>query len=213
MIPGPAGMAAAPNPQVLYDSFALPVARLCRRMIRDREAAQDAAQEVWFQLMKSLPSFSGRSSIGTWVWTVARRTIWCHIRREKVYSIRFMEDRRAWIQLECDECLTAILHCVHNQDRFIYLMRTLAHLGFAQIGEVLGLQEAAARQSYNRARRKIGNFLSSQCLLYNPDGNCRCRMKAPIKKNYKASEYRKVRELSRRIMFMEAAETFNPPKE
>jgi RNA polymerase sigma-70 factor (ECF subfamily) len=222
-----------PDPELIYRQYAQSVSRLCGRMIRNRETARDTAQEIWFEILKSLPDWTGRSSIGTWVWTIAHRTVWKHLRREKVYSTRFMaelfavreadgldemdripvEDRQAWIRLECDECLTGILHCVQNDDRFIYLLRTLARLGFGEIAAVMESNETTVRQSHNRARRKLNHFLNAQCLLYNPDGQCRCKMKAPIKAVEKSAEYRKVRELSKRILFMEAAESFHPPKE
>lgn len=224
---------ARPDPETIYREFAQPVSRLCRRMIRNAETARDAAQEIWYAILESLPGFDGRSSPGAWIWTIARRTIWRHLKREKVYSTRFLaelfavraddgldemdripvEDRQAWIRLECDECLTGIMHCVGNEDRFVYLLRTLARLPFAEIAAVLEREEAAVRQSHGRTRRKLARFLGGQCLLYNPEGTCRCRMKAPIERLDRNGEFLRVRELSRRILFLEAAESFHPPKE
>jgi len=223
----------APSLEAIHRDYGERVSRLCRRMIRDQEAARDAAQEVWLELVRSLPGYDGRSAFSTWLWTVAQRTVWRHLNKEKVYSTRFLrelfalregdgleemsriavEDRMAWVRLQCDECLTGILHCVQNEERFIYLLRTLGRLSFAEIADVVGKGEATVRQSHSRAARKLRNFLDSECMLYNPKGRCRCRMKKPILAVDRKGEAKRVRELSRRILFMEAAESFHPPRE
>jgi len=217
----------------IHAEFEVPVSRLCRRMIRDREAARDAAQQVWLEITRSLPSFDGRSRLSTWVWTVARRTVSRQASKEKTYSTRFLheffvlredegmpelervpvEDRVAWARLQCDECLTGILHCLGNEDRFIYLLRVLGGLSFAEIAEIVECEEPAARQAYSRGSRKLSRFLSGNCALYNPDGDCRCKLKAPLRSLESSLDYRRVRELSKRMLFLEAAESFHPPKE
>jgi len=214
----------------VYREFALPVSRLCRRMIRNKAFAEDAAQEAWCEIVRSLPSFEGRSKLSTWVWTVARRAIFRHVKKEKTYSARFLrelfamnehdgldeldripvEDRMIWVRLQCSECLTAILHCVPNDDRFVYLLRRLANLPYAEIAEAVGASEAAVRQTCSRSMRKIGRFLSGECLLYNPEGTCRCKMRDPIRHVDETGEYRRVRELGRKMLFLDAADGWYP---
>lgn len=217
-----------PEPAEVYERYAGMVARLCRRMIRNRIAAEDAAQEAWCAILGALPSFEGRSSLSTWLWTVARRSIMRHAEREKGYSTRFLrelfalnehdgldemdrvavEDRLAWAKLQCSECLTAILHCVPNDARFLYLLRRLAGLRFSEIARVTGTSEAAARQSFSRSARRIERFLSGECTLYNPRGACRCKMREPIIRADETGEYARLREAGRRLLFLDAADSW-----
>lgn len=222
-----------PALEEIYKTYAGPVSRLCSRLLRSREAARDAAQEVWIEIMRSLPSFEGRSSFSTWLWTVARRTAFRHLKKEKTYSTRFLgelfslraddgmdemeriptEDRSAWVRLQCDECLTAILHCLGNDDRFIYLLRTLARLSYLEIASVVEMEEATVRQRHSRNLRKLGRFLNAECMLYNPAGKCRCKLASPIRAVDCEGEYLRVRELSRRLLFINAADSYHPPKD
>jgi len=224
---------AKPTLEELHRDFQVPVSRLCRRMIQDGESARDAAQEVWLEIVRSLPAFEGRSKASTWVWTVARRTIMRHRRREKTYSTRFLgelfslrdedglgelervpvEDRRAWIRLQCDDCLSGVMHCLGEEDRFVYLLRCLGALPYAEIAEVLEREEAAVRKSFSRSSARIRRFLSGHCVLYNPGGDCRCKLREPLHRADAEGEYRKVAELARRMTFLEAAESLHPPKE
>lgn len=219
-----AEMTVPPAPEEIYRDYGVMVSRLCRRMIRNRQLAEDAAQEAWIEILKALPGFEGRSKVSTWVWSITRRAVLRRAEREKLYSTRFLreffamneddgldemdripvEDRSAWVRLQCSECLTAIMHCVGNEDRFVYLLRRLARMPFAEIAEASGLSDAAARQVYSRANRKIGRFLSGECTLYNPKGSCRCKMREPIRETDHAGAYRKVRDLSRRILFLDS---------
>jgi hypothetical protein len=40
--------------QLVYDYGSM-VSAICRRMMQDEEAAREAAQEIWLEVMKSLP--------------------------------------------------------------------------------------------------------------------------------------------------------------
>ena len=188
------------SPDNIAREYGESVSALCRRMIQDSDKARDAAQEVWYEILKSLSSFRGDSQLSTWIYSIAKRTIYRYIQKEKRYSARFLAelfslkendgipemeeipvaDRKAWVMEQCSDCLTAILHCLDNESRFIYLVRSLSPLSYKEIGEIFGKEETAVRQIFSRSARKINLFLNNQCTLYNPDGNCRCKIKAPL---------------------------------
>src|SRR5579864_4267902 len=48
------------------------VLRICYRILRDIQDAEDAAQEAFFNAFKGLDRFDGRSSLSTWLNRVAR---------------------------------------------------------------------------------------------------------------------------------------------
>ena len=48
---------------------------LSNRMVFNKEIAQEAAQEVWVELLRSLPSFKGESKLSTWIYSIAKRVI------------------------------------------------------------------------------------------------------------------------------------------
>ena len=51
------------------------ISTIAHRMIQNKEIACEAAQEVWYELCKSISSFKGDSEFSTWIYTIARRTI------------------------------------------------------------------------------------------------------------------------------------------
>lgn len=199
----------------LVDTYGRMVSGLCRRMISDRESARDAAQEVWLAVIEGLPLFRGDAKISTWIFSIARHVATRRARVERLYSTKVMSgyfdegqvgppcsqevERRSWIRERCDDCLTGILHCLSVESRMAYLLRDLAELPYSDIAGIMHRDERSLRQSVTRSRRKLGNFLSNRCVLYNPDGDCACRMKVAVRKEDLAAEYRRLRQDMARV--------------
>lgn len=50
----------------IVEHYGTMVATIAHRMIQNREIAKEAAQEVWYEVFKSLPSFNADSELSTW---------------------------------------------------------------------------------------------------------------------------------------------------
>jgi len=51
--------------------------------LRDREAAEDVAQEVFIKVWKALPQFDERATVSTWIYTITRNTSFSAIRARR----------------------------------------------------------------------------------------------------------------------------------
>ncbi len=214
-----AGIAEATlSPETLVTQYGRLVDAVCHRMIRDPEAARDAAQEAWAQVLKSLPSFRGRAKLSTWIFTIVRRAA----RREQVYSTRFLREhfhgdtipapsedphmRGVWVRQMCDQCLTGILHCLDADARLAYVLREIAELGYPDLARVLGRDEQATRQVVSRARGRLRRFLNSECGLQDA-GACRCRMRPWVQEADLPAQYEKLRTVVHRARVYKESET------
>lgn len=117
------------------------VASICRRMIQNRETAEDAVQEVWLEVNKSLKTFRGEAKVTTWLYTITSRVVMKLARDERKYSTRFLRnyfhgddiavsvyedfDKQLWVKEMCDKCLTGTLHCLDNEARLAYILRDI----------------------------------------------------------------------------------------
>ena len=200
---------------------------LSNRMISGRENARDAAQEVWAEVIKSLSSFRGESSLSTWIYTIAKRVIGKHAANERLYSTVFLRDylhgadrelpeaepdRELWIKEECDRCLTWLFHCLTNDARMIYIFRDIIGLPYAETARIMGKDERETRKSLSRSRKKLRNFLNSECRIFNPDSECKCRMNTLLDSISLPEEYRRIRNVGRRISIYRQAEKILPAK-
>jgi RNA polymerase sigma-70 factor (ECF subfamily) len=51
------------------------VYRYCREALRDRALAEDVQQQVFIAAFRDLPRFSGRSTVRTWLFAIARHRV------------------------------------------------------------------------------------------------------------------------------------------
>jgi RNA polymerase sigma-70 factor (ECF subfamily) len=219
---------AALSTAELIENYGRLVTSICRRMFRDEESARDAAQEVWLEVVRSLPSFRGDSKLSTWIYTIAYRVAMHHARRERTYSTRFLSDffrdgewelpdqkdfdKAVWVKQMCDRCLTGILHCLDNEARMAYIFRDVAGLSYEEIAGILGREPAAVRQLISRSRRKLRHFLEDECALHKPAGKCACRMKRWVMEVDLPREYAKLRTMAGRVNVFRESETVMPPR-
>lgn len=176
----------------LVDQFGFKISGLAHRMLKNNDLAKDATQEVWIEILKSIDSFKGNSSISTWVYTIAKRTILRYARSERIYSEHeinwycdfstieyngYDDDKRQWVKERCDESLTAFCHCLNNDSRLIFLFHDISELSYSQISIIMEIEEDNVRKILSRSRAKIKNFVSRNCIIFGENSNCKCRIK------------------------------------
>ena len=54
---------------------------LCFSMVHDTSLAEDLTQDVLLRIWKALPTFNGRASLSTWIYTITRNTCLTEIKR------------------------------------------------------------------------------------------------------------------------------------
>lgn len=204
------------------------VSVLAKRMISRKEIAEEAAQEVWLGVIKSLPSYRQESKISTWIYTIAKRVISKYALKENNYSTEFLHDyitgddreipvdidmcKELWIKEECDRCLTGLFHCLSNETRMIYLFRDVMELPFEEIAKIMDKDEPTVRKALSRSRTKLRNFLNMNCRIFNPNSECKCKMNTLLENIDLPNEYQRIRDIGKFISIFRQAEQILPTK-
>ena len=203
--------------EFLIENYGGMVASICKRMIQNKETAEDAAQDVWLEVDKSLSSFRSESKISTWLYSIASRVVLKRAKEERQYSIRFLSnyfhgddievpdhvdfDKKLWVREMCDKCLTGTLHCLSNESRLAYILRDINLIPYSEIAEILELEEAAVRKMISRSRSKLRSFLNDECILKKDDSKCKCRVSKRVKEVNLQEEYKKLAKTVSKISF------------
>ena len=221
---------APPQPSAVVEQYGRLVSSICWRMTQDKDAAREAAQEVWLAVLEGLPRFRGESALSTWIYTIARRVVGRYAQAQQTYSVRFLSaayeapgelappdipdlDHDLWVREMCDQCVSGMLHCLEPDMRLAYLLREVAELDYDDVALVLEVEPDAARQMASRARRKLNRFMSGHCALANPTGPCRCRMRRRVEGIDLPAEFARLRETARRARVIKESEQVLPPKD
>jgi RNA polymerase sigma-70 factor (ECF subfamily) len=142
------------------------VFRLAYSILRDRAAAEDAAQETFVRVWKALPGFDGRASLGTWIYAIARNTSLMELRRRR-HSVSFddpdsVEAQQAAASIatgpaadpERDNLLRLLETLPRNQQEAVRLFY-LEDRSYEAVAEQLGMPLGTVKNLLHRARKRL----------------------------------------------------------
>ena len=142
------------------------------------EDADDLVQEALMQLYKSMGSFKGACSIGTWIYRITTnvcqdylrkksRRSWRHLfsldwlsseTNKEVPSLDFEPSERAEIRDDLDKLRMAIAELPPEQ-RAVLVLHDLEQLTYQEVADVLGIVVGTVKSRLFYARRKVRSML------------------------------------------------------
>lgn len=137
---------------------------------RNREAADDLAQEVFLKAYLALPRFHGKSEFGTWLYRISVNHIKDFLRRkgrakevslDKVREISFSDKGRsetAERETEAEARRTLVQRLVQTlpeKYRIILTLRDIQGLAYEDISRILRLSPGTVDSRLFRARRLL----------------------------------------------------------
>ena len=216
-----------PDLEKIVEQYGTMISSISHRMIQNKEVAKEAAQEVWYEIIRSIGSCKGQSELSTWIYTRCKRTILRYARNERIATMNELKefrdlpaidpaeqdrDEHEWIKKCCDWCLTAQLHCLTNDARLIFIFKINLNLSHKQISEIMGMTEDNIRQISSRSINKITHFMDDTCPLYNPQGTCKCRICKQVNSLNLEKEYTAIKKIIRLVDVYQRLEKELPRK-
>ena len=136
----------------------------CHRMLGSAHDAEDALQEALLRAWKALPNFEGRSSLRSWLYTIATNTSLDAMKRrpnrivpiDQVHAADPHEGPAARYETResLERALGAARDLPRNQ-RTVLVMREMLGLSARETAEALGTSVAAVNSALQRARAAI----------------------------------------------------------
>jgi RNA polymerase sigma-70 factor (ECF subfamily) len=155
---------------ILMRQQAPKVVGLATRLLGDRQAAEDLAQEAFLRLHRALPGFRGESSIGTWLYRTTTRLAIDHLRRERLrrrlFFFRASDDDpdpldtvsdprsdpgRDLHAREAMQRLRRGLKKLSARQRTVFVLRHHEGLPLQEIAGLLGLETGTVKVHLHRA--------------------------------------------------------------
>lgn len=142
------------------------VFRLAYSILKDRAAAEDAAQEAFVRVWKALPGFDGRAALGTWIYAITRNTCLMELRRRRpMVSLDdpdSSEAERATAAIatspaadpERDNLIRLLETLPRNQQEAVRLFY-LEDRSYENVAEQLGMPLGTVKNLLHRARKRL----------------------------------------------------------
>lgn len=156
--------------EVLVRRHLRDVYEVALRVLGDRDAAEDAAQDTFVNVLRALPRFRGESSFRTWLIRIALNTARSWGRKKS----RRRESPLALVEeVASDEADVATRTIQHNEaerieralirlpekQRLAVTLR-LQGLSYAEVGALCGSSEGAARVNYHLGIKRLREIMS-----------------------------------------------------
>ena len=152
----------------IYRQYSGTVTAYLLRLCKSRELAEELTQETFFRAVQSIDRFDGRSSITTWLCSIARHLYYDSLRRKKP-AVPLPEDlpsREDFTEqvLSREQVMVAHerLHMLEEPYREVFTLKTFCDLSHPQIASLFGKSEAWSRVTYYRARQMLQEALKEK---------------------------------------------------
>ena len=160
---------------VLVERYKDLIYTLAMRMMKNREEAEEVAQDAFIKVYKSLNKFKGDSKFSTWIYRVAYNTCLDRLKKNKraqrtVTIDEYTEHQvktidNALDKLEEAEKHETIQECIEllpSDDSFLLTLYYFEELSLEEIGKIVGLKPNNVKVKLFRSRKKLATILKQR---------------------------------------------------
>lgn len=146
----------------IYRKYAQTVYKFLLVQTNNRDLAEELTQETFFQAVKSIHKYKGKSSMGTWLCGIAKN-LWHEYLRKNRQHEQFDEtltnpissvENHYFVEWDNVQVLK-LLHKLNEPMREVMYLRLIGNLTFYQIGEIMDKSENWARVTYYRGKERV----------------------------------------------------------
>jgi len=153
--------------------------RLALRLLGDESEAEDVVQETFLNAFKSIHTFDGRSSLGTWLFRIAYNNAMMRLRKKKPATVGI--DQSIYLDGETVPRQLFDWCCLPEEDflsgeaknqineaisrlseplRAVFTLRDIEGLSTAEVAQILDISESAVKVRLHRARLALREQLA-----------------------------------------------------
>lgn len=159
---------------VLYSRYYPKVLDKCLGLVRNREKAEELAEDIFSKTYEKLPSFKHLSTFSSWLYSITYNHCIDYLREKKNLHYpswsyenelpEVIDESSEGVDEISYENLLLILEMIHPEEKALLLMKYIDNISMKQIGEALRISEDAAKMRLKRARTRVVYLYSKKFL-------------------------------------------------
>lgn len=151
--------------QELYNRYHRKVFEKCYSFIKDRNQANDFANDILSKAYEKLPGFKGNALFSSWLYAITYNYCIDYLRLKKKMHYPnwnnqnelpdIIDESETDLQEMTYENLMKILEMIHPEEKALLLMKYMDGLSGKQIAQTLRISEDAVKMRLKRARTRV----------------------------------------------------------
>ncbi len=159
---------------VLVDRYKGFVFTLAYKTLKNREEAEEVAQDTFIKVYNSLNKFKGESKFSTWIYKITYNTCLDRLKKKKEKNVVYIEDFSERELKTIENVLHAIdekdrnqkiqdcLHLLASEEAFLLTLYYFDDQSIEEISKVMDTNANNIKIKLFRARKKIASILKDQ---------------------------------------------------
>ena len=149
----------------LYNRYYLKVVDKCFGLVKNRDLAEDLANDIMSKTYEKLPGFKGNSRFSSWLYSITYNYTIDYLReKSKLHYPNWNtqneipdipDEAEADLEQMSYENLMKILEMIHPEEKALLLMKYQDNLPGKQIAHTLRISEDAVKMRLKRARTRV----------------------------------------------------------
>ncbi len=162
-----AGDMAAFN--VLIDEYKAMAFTLALKLMKNREDAEEVAQDAFLKAYKNIKQFEGNSKFSTWLYTIVYNTALTRLRKKKIQTSdishhreellsSYSESGKEWHRLQKVErsgYIKQALDLLSSEDQVVITLFYLNENSIQEICEITGWELSNVKVRLHRSRKRL----------------------------------------------------------
>lgn len=157
---------------MLYERYYGQLYRFLYNMTRQKELSEDMVQNVFLRMLKYPDGFMGHGEFKTWMYHIARNTVYDHFRKVKrspahsdlkIYEERIEGEQYTDTQIEKEQelkILETAMEKLSDENRELLILCRFQELKYHEIALILNTTEGAVKVRVHRALNQLkSNYL------------------------------------------------------
>jgi RNA polymerase sigma-70 factor (ECF subfamily) len=153
----------------LIDEYKAMAFTLALKLMKNREDAEEVAQDAFVKAYKNIGQFEGKSKFSTWLYTIVYNTALTRLRKKQLdiqdidshsveFSSAFSESGMEWRNLQRDERSSYIKQALEQlvvEDQVVITLFYLNENSLAEICEITNWELSNVKVRLHRARKRL----------------------------------------------------------
>lgn len=151
----------AGNPEAytsIIHRFERPMYIYCYHLLKNREEAQDAVQEIFIKAYQDIHRYEPTVSFSSWLYKLAYHYSLNLLKKQKRrlrIAMYFKQEEPAEHIPQQESAVTQLLTYLSPEERHILLLKAVEQYSFEEIGQIMECKPATVRKKYQRLRQKL----------------------------------------------------------